>query len=94
MPFGYEGTSWSVKELDSSWRVYSILSGAWSTSTSRGIVKTVTTDSNMARSAADGMLDFAVDGIITGVTTNLTDSPDLVVALVAGENEHHGRKTN
>ena len=59
-------------------------------------VKTVTSDSNMTGSAANRILDFAMDGIIAGVTIHLTNSPDLVVALVAIEilMDIHGLKAN
>ena len=39
----------------------------------------------MARSAANGVLDLAMDGIITGVSTDFAESPDLVVALYGVE---------
>ena len=50
----------------------------------------------MTGSAANRILDFAMDGIIAGVTIHLTNSPDLVVALVAIEilMDIHGLKAN
>ena len=86
VPLGYEGTSWSVSVLVNSWRVYSILSGTLSIRTPKErIAKATTSDSNMARSAADWVLDYTMNSIIAGVTIHLTNSPDLVVALMVIE---------
>ena len=61
----------------------------WSTVNKRhrrdGVRGWRTPDTDMARSAADGLLDLAMDNIIAGVAINLAESPDLVVSLYVVE---------
>ena len=44
-----------------------------------------TSDTDMARSATDGLLDLTMDDIITGVVMDLAESPDLVATLYVVE---------
>lgn len=50
-----------------------------------GICKWPTSDTDVAGSAADGMLDVTMDNIIARVTIDLAKSPNLVVTLWAVE---------